>query len=71
MSPHSRGIRSLVEPRGARVARPGDRAIKGPDYAENGVFAWVVDPDDNKLEIWEPKLWNDANKRSLEAGDAG
>lgn len=41
----------------------GVEVIKGPEYAENGVFAWIVDPDGNKVELWEPKLWNDANKR--------
>jgi predicted enzyme related to lactoylglutathione lyase len=36
---------------------------KGPDYAENGCFLWVIDPDGNKVELWEPKLWDDKNKR--------
>ena len=37
--------------------------IKGPEYHENGVFAWIMDPDGNKIELWEPKIWDDKNKR--------
>jgi predicted enzyme related to lactoylglutathione lyase len=29
---------------------------------ENGKFAWVIDPEGNKVELWEPKLWDDKNK---------
>ena len=36
---------------------------KGPEYHENGAFAWVMDPDGNKIELWEPKIWDDKNKR--------
>ena len=36
---------------------------KGPEYHENGAFAWVMDPDGNKVELWEPKLWDDKTKR--------
>ena len=27
---------------------------KGPESHENGTFAWVIDPDGNKIELWEP-----------------
>ena len=37
---------------------------KGPEYHENGVFAWVLDPDGNKIELWEPMLWDDKNKKT-------
>ena len=37
--------------------------IEGPQYHENGVFAWIVDPEGNKVELWEPKLWDEKNKR--------
>jgi predicted enzyme related to lactoylglutathione lyase len=36
---------------------------KGPEYHENGAFLWVIDPDGNKLELWEPKNWDEKNKR--------
>jgi predicted enzyme related to lactoylglutathione lyase len=35
---------------------------KGPEAAENGKFAWIMDPDGNKIELWEPMLWDDENK---------
>jgi predicted enzyme related to lactoylglutathione lyase len=37
--------------------------LKGPEYHENGVFAWLMDPEGNKIELWEPKIWDDKNKR--------
>ncbi len=33
----------------------GIEPIKGPDVDFNGTFAWIVDPDGNKVELWEPK----------------
>jgi catechol 2,3-dioxygenase-like lactoylglutathione lyase family enzyme len=35
---------------------------KGPESHENGKFAWIMDPDGNKVELWEPKIWNERNK---------
>ena len=36
--------------------RAGDvQIIKGPDSDETGSFAWIMDPDGNKVELWEPK----------------
>lgn len=32
----------------------GVEIVKGPDADENGKFAWVLDPDGNKVELWEP-----------------
>lgn len=37
--------------------------LQGPEYHENGVFAWIMDPAGNKVELWEPKLWDDKNKK--------
>ena len=31
---------------------------QGPESHENGKFAWVMDPDGNKVELWEPMLWD-------------
>lgn len=36
--------------------------IQGPESHENGKFAWIMDPDGNKVELWEPKAWDDRNK---------
>ena len=30
---------------------------------EYGKFAWIMDPDGNKLELWEPMLWDEKNKQ--------
>lgn len=35
--------------------------IGGPESHENGKFAWIMDPEGNKIELWEPMLWDDAN----------
>ena len=32
----------------------GVEVIKGPDADDNGKFAWILDPDGNKVELWEP-----------------
>jgi len=39
----------------ARLAENGVPIHKGPDVDTNGKFAWVIDPDGNKVELWEPK----------------
>lgn len=28
--------------------------VKGPDKDETGSFAWILDPDGNKVELWQP-----------------
>ncbi|HET9426419.1 MAG TPA: VOC family protein [Gemmatimonadaceae bacterium] len=33
----------------------GVKIIQGPESHENGKFAWIMDPDENKIELWEPK----------------
>ena len=40
----------------------GVEVIRGPESHENGKFAWIMDPDENKVELWEPKVWDDRNK---------
>jgi predicted enzyme related to lactoylglutathione lyase len=40
----------------------GVKVHQGPESHENGKFAWIIDPDGNKVELWEPKLWDDKNK---------
>jgi len=41
----------------------GVEIVGGPDSAENGKFAWIMDPDKNKVELWEPMLWDEKNKQ--------
>ena len=33
----------------------GVEILQGPDSDENGSFAWIMDPDGNKVELWQPK----------------
>ena len=40
----------------------GVEVIQGPESHENGKFAWIMDPDGNKVELWEPMVWDDKNK---------
>ena len=46
----------------ARLQRNGVEISKGPESHDNGTFAWVVDPDGNKVELWEPMPWDESNK---------
>jgi predicted enzyme related to lactoylglutathione lyase len=46
----------------AQLRASGIEAIGGPESHENGKFAWIVDPDGNKVELWEPMIWDDKNK---------
>lgn len=40
----------------------GVEVVQGPESHENGKFAWIMDPDGNKVELWEPKIWDEKNK---------
>ena len=42
----------------------GVEVIQGPESHENGKFAWIMDPDGNKLELWEPMIFDEKNKSS-------
>ena len=46
----------------AQLKDAGVEVVSGPDSAENGKFAWIMDPDGNKIELWEPMLWDEKNK---------
>lgn len=48
----------------AQLQASGVQVVGGPESHENGKFAWIMDPDGNKVELWEPKAWDDANKGS-------
>jgi len=51
-------LTALIE----QLASAGIALHKGPESHENGKFAWIIDPDGNKIELWEPMLWDDKNK---------
>ena len=46
-----------------QLTSAGIEIQQGPEHHENGVFAWIMDPEGNKIELWEPMLWDDKNKR--------
>jgi len=39
-----------------QLKQNGVEILKGPDTEENGKFAWIMDPDGNKIELWEPAV---------------
>lgn len=41
----------------------GVAIVSGPESHENGKFAWIMDPDGNKVELWEPMAWDEKNKK--------
>ena len=40
----------------------GVEIVKGPESDFNGKFAWIMDPDNNKVELWEPMASDEENK---------
>ena len=48
----------------AQLRAGGVEIVGGPESHENGKFAWIMDPDGNKVELWEPMIWDEKNKRA-------
>lgn len=46
----------------AQLQQNGVEIVKGPESHENGRFAWIMDPDGNKVELWQPMAWDEKNK---------
>ena len=46
----------------AQLKAAGVTPVSGPESHENGKFAWIMDPDGNKVELWEPMKWDPKNK---------
>ncbi|MFM9905178.1 MAG: VOC family protein [Pyrinomonadaceae bacterium] len=46
----------------AQLKQNGVEIVKGPDAEENGKFAWIMDPDGNKVELWEPAVMDEKDK---------
>lgn len=46
----------------ANLRAAGVRILQGPESHENGKFAWIADPEGNKVELWEPRIWDEKNK---------
>ncbi len=43
----------------AQLRQAGVEIVGEPQSAENGKFAWIMDPDGNKVELWEPAAAED------------
>ncbi|WP_371168681.1 VOC family protein [Aliiroseovarius sp. 2305UL8-7] len=43
----------------AQLRTAGVEIVAGPERHENGDFAWIMDPEGNKIELWEPCAWDD------------
>lgn len=39
----------------ARIEKKGVKILKRNDEDPSGTFAWIVDPEGNKIELWQPK----------------
>lgn len=39
----------------ARLRSKGVTILKRDDHDPNGRFAWILDPEGNKVELWEPR----------------
>ncbi len=48
----------------AQLKAAGVDPVSGPESHENGKFAWIMDPDGNKVELWEPMAWDAKNKQA-------
>jgi predicted enzyme related to lactoylglutathione lyase len=46
----------------AQLRAGGVEIVGGPESHENGKFAWIMDPEGNKVELWEPMVWDEKNK---------
>ena len=46
----------------AQLREGGVEIVGGPDSDESGKFAWIMDPDGNKVELWEPRAREETDK---------
>ena len=46
----------------AQLRAAGVEIVGGPEAHENGKFAWILDPDGNKVELWQPMAWDPKHK---------
>ena len=45
-------LKALLE----QLRAGGVAILQGPESHENRKFAWIVDPEENKIELWERKV---------------
>jgi len=47
----------------AQLTKNGVAVVQGPELHENGKFAWILDPEGNKIELWEPRIGDQKNEQ--------
>jgi len=47
----------------AQLRRDDIAIVKGPESDDNGRFAWILDPDGNKVELWQPMRQGEKDKQ--------
>ncbi len=52
----------------AALREEGCSVLDRIDDSEYGKFAWVIDPEGNKIELWEPPRANEAPREARTAG---
>ena len=45
-----------------RLREAGVEIVGEPESGDNGKFAWIMDPDGNKVELWEPQAGGEKNE---------
>lgn len=46
----------------ALLREEGCNVLDRVEESEFGRFGWVLDPDGNKVELWQPMAWDEKNK---------
>ncbi|MCK8484075.1 VOC family protein [Aliiroseovarius sp. S2029] len=50
----------------AQLKAAGVQIVAGSERHENGDFAWIMDPEGNKVELWQPCEWDDTRRKDRE-----
>jgi len=48
----------------AQLRTDGIAIVGGPESHENGKFGWIMDPDGNELELWQPMARDGRSKEA-------
>jgi predicted enzyme related to lactoylglutathione lyase len=48
----------------AQLRSDGVEIVGDPQSDDNGKFAWIMDPDGNKVELWQPVAEGDEKKEA-------
>jgi predicted enzyme related to lactoylglutathione lyase len=48
----------------AQLRADGVEVVGEPQSDDNGKFAWIMDPDGNKVELWQPVAGHDEDEKA-------